>query len=106
MQDSDFIVTFPLYLLVNPSKGLAPLIVTADDDDSFRGVAMFTEELFAERTRDAQASGFEIWTVPTIEHLKSAHLPLFRNWGYKYVAIDTHERTGKGRFVPIENLED
>lgn len=104
MPENKFIVTFPLYLIVIPSKGLAPLVVVSEGDENYRAVAMFTEELFAERTRDAQTRDGEILTVPTLEHLKAVHLPLFKQWGFKYVAIDTHEHNGRGNYIPIEDL--
>jgi hypothetical protein len=105
MQEPDFVLMFPLYLIVIPSKGCAPLICVSEDDESIRGVAMFTEELFAERTRDVQSPEGVIWKVQNADALETHHIPLFKTWGYKYVAIDPHEETGRGSYVPIEDLE-
>jgi hypothetical protein len=103
MDERDFLLTYPLYLIVDPRRGHTPLVVVAEDE-SLRGIAMFTEELLAERVRDAQMPGGEIWKV-TRESLETVHLPLFKSWGYSHVGIDTHEHTGQGRYVPIEDLE-
>jgi hypothetical protein len=47
-------VVFPLYLVVIPSKGNAPIACVSEEKDAeeIRSVAMFTEELLAERSRD------------------------------------------------------
>lgn len=104
MCESEYLVVFPLYVIVIPPK-LSPVVCISESDDTIRGVALFTEELFAERSRDAQVPTGEIWKIESNEVLKGIHLPLFRKWGLKYLTIDPHPITGQSIFVPIEDLD-
>lgn len=103
MNGEEFILTAPLYVVLLPPYSM-PLVVVSEDDETVRGVAMFTESLFAERTRDEQAPDGSVWEIKTIQELRENHLPLFKSWGYKYVGIDTNEKTGKGWYAEIDDI--
>ena len=49
---------------------MSPLTCISENDESIRAIAMFTEELLAERARDAQMPNGEIWTYPTLADLQ------------------------------------
>jgi hypothetical protein len=104
VDERDFVVTFPLYLIVIGPRAQPLTCVSEDTDEECRAIALFTEELLAERNRDHNAPIGEIWKIDTFTEFKTRYLPLFMSWGYQHVAIDPHEETGKGPFCPIEDF--
>ena len=84
----EYVVTLPVYLVIyvdwNATRYL-PLGGTDEDWD--KSVAIFTEELFAERARDKEQPRGVIWRLDTVEIL-GEHLNLFEAWGVRYVAFD------------------
>jgi hypothetical protein len=105
MPEEDYVVVLPLYMVVNMDKGKSPLVCVSEEDESIRGVAVFTEELLAERSRDSLVPNAEIWIIPTREHA-NFHIDSMRYAGFSYVAIDPYEESGRTtRYLTLEQFD-
>ncbi|HZZ27333.1 MAG TPA: hypothetical protein VFE46_04935 [Pirellulales bacterium] len=105
MEDEDFVVTLPLFMVVDESKGISPLKCVSEEDENIRGIAIFTEELLAERARDSQSPLAQIWPIPAKSNV-DFHIQSMRNGGFRYVAIDPYEESGRStRFLTLEQFK-
>ncbi|QEG34188.1 hypothetical protein [Bythopirellula goksoeyrii] len=102
MQDNDFLLIYPLYL-IGSMDGAA--LTLSGEHSGDRGVAVFTEELLAERVQEQLQFDSEIWTIETPEQLKNHHVPLCKELGINYFAIDPKHETGEAFFIPIDGIE-
>ncbi len=106
MDDGEFLITFPLYMVVCKADEPVPLALSGEHDgEKVRGVAFFTEELLVERMRNRLGVDSEAWRIETPLRLTEVYLPLCKEAGYGYIAIDPHDETAECIMLPIDGIE-
>jgi hypothetical protein len=104
--DKSYLVVFPLYLIVDFQRGnSAEAVVVEGFDDGCRGVAVFTEELLAERYRDDSRRNVELVKLKSRQDMENLIDNFEKGLQVTHVAIDPiFNNAKKAVWMPLNDF--
>lgn len=96
----EFVWTFPVYAIVHTSTTGAIALIGRNLRDDTAAIAIYTEELLAERARDRWIADAKIVTLPDMESLTGFVSAFYRTGGFTRISID-HDTHATARWMRI-----
>ena len=99
-----FVFPFPINAVILQTAKTASAMLVRRRKDGVIGIALFTEELFAERSRDNWNKDADLFEIQDREQLIGLVRDFISGGGISHVAVDHQQGDDKAAWIDVSEL--